>query len=152
MNYPAEVRFWRRVEVDDATGCWVWTGTMDQNGYARMNDQGKQWTVHRWSYVRSCGNVPIGLQLDHLCRNRACVNPDHLEPVTARVNNLRGVGHAALNAVKTHCLNGHPLTPGNLVSRKDRNARECRACHNERRRQYYRNKRREVTPNARQRR
>jgi hypothetical protein len=139
MNYPAEVRFWRRIEVDEKTGCWVWQGARDAAGYGRMVFKGRQWTAYRWSYVRSKEAVAPGLQLDHLCRNRACCNPDHLEQVTPRVNNLRGEGLAAINARKTHCPRGHPLVPPNLVVRTGKYARtrDCRTCHNRKRMEYY---------------
>jgi hypothetical protein len=83
--------------------------------------------AHRLVYEELVGPIPEGMELDHLCRNTSCVNPAHLEPVPHRVNVLRGVGPTAENAVKTECVNGHPLTGRNLCIRKE-GGRKCRTC------------------------
>jgi hypothetical protein len=83
--------------------------------------------AHRLFYEQLVGPIPDGLQLDHLCRVRHCVNPDHLEPVTQTANVLRGIGPTAVNAGKTHCVHGHPFTPDNTYINKQGN-RHCRAC------------------------
>ena len=99
-------------------------------GYPRFS-QGSHGGVlaHRWSYEYHVGPIPDGLQLDHLCRVRHCVNPQHLEPVTARENTLRGMSFVAHLAARTECINGHPLTGGNL--RMEGTVRRCRACKRE---------------------
>jgi hypothetical protein len=92
--------------------------------------------AHRASYEAFIGPIPDGMTIDHLCRNRKCVNPSHLEAVPMRVNVLRGVGVTAKNAVKTHCVNGHEFNDQNTYS--DSKGRSCRACKRERFRDRYR--------------
>ena len=95
-------------------GCWEWTGSKGSCGYGHMRVSGRTVSVHRIAYNELVGPIPDGLTLDHLCRNRWCVNPEHLEPVTNRENVLRGVNPPAQNHRKQKCLKGHPfdLTPG----------------------------------------
>jgi hypothetical protein len=119
-------RFWAKVEKTDT--CWLWTGATQTNGYGRVAWDGKVPLAHRVSYELENGPVPDGLHLDHLCRVRNCVRPDHLEPVPQRTNTLRGTGLTAVNARKTHCVRGHEFTPENTGSRPDRPQRICRAC------------------------
>jgi hypothetical protein len=89
-------RFWSKV---DRTGdCWKWTAGLTGSGYGRFRWDGGEVAAHRFAYELLVGAIPDGLQIDHLCRNRACVNPAHMEPITQRENILRGVGRAALNA------------------------------------------------------
>ena len=112
------------------SGCWQWVGTVSTNGYGQWGNR----RAHRAVYEMYKGPIPDGLQLDHLCRNRPCVNPDHLEPVTCRENILRGVGHTSQNARKTHCKRGHPLEGRNLRPDITRlGGRGCRLCSNARR-------------------
>lgn len=107
-------------------GCRVWTGYRTPDGYGRMTVNGATQGAHRVAYELFVGAIPKGLVIDHLCRNRACVNPLHLEVVTNRENILRGEGHAAQNARKTHCIRGHDLTdPKNTYTW---GTRECRLC------------------------
>lgn len=135
---PPVERFWRCVLVNEATGCWEWTGSKSGDGYARFTFPGGNY-AHRFSYETYIGSVPDGLVLDHLCRNTGCVNPEHLEPVTQRENILRGEGWAAQNARKTHCSNGHPFDGSNLHLRRD-GARGCCACYRQKAREAYRQK------------
>jgi len=117
-------RFLRYVEVHQVTGCWEWTGAFDRSGYGAFKAQGKKINSHRWSYRFFKGEPAKGLDLDHLCRVRKCVSPEHLEPVTRRVNVLRGL---AGQERKTHCIHGHAYTPENTY-RYPSGGRECRTC------------------------
>lgn len=106
------------------TPCWIWQRNTDQAGYGRHGSK----RAHRMVYESRIGPIPEGLTLDHLCRVHACVNPDHLEPVTRAVNVMRGEGHAAVNARKTHCVRGHKFDERNTFIRPE-GWRACRACH-----------------------
>ena len=107
---PNEDVFWGRVEKRALGECWVWKGAPIKNGYGQYRRKGtRSCYVHRLVYEALVGPIPEGKFLDHLCRNRLCVNPGHLEIVTNRENVLRGVGPTAVNAQKTHCKRGHPL-------------------------------------------
>jgi len=119
--------FWPRVDKTD--GCWLWKGSLSTLGYARWRLDGRQQGAHRIAYEALVGPVPEGLELDHLCRVRHCVNPAHLEPVTHRDNVLRGTSFIAENAAKTHCPQGHEYTPENTYRiPSDPTRRYCRAC------------------------
>jgi len=108
----------------DKSECFRLRGWIDQDGYIRTS-YGR--AVHRIAWERANGPIPGGLQIDHLCRNRWCANVDHMELVTIRENVLRGMGISAMNARKTHCLRGHPLSGENLKMTPD-GRRQCRAC------------------------
>jgi hypothetical protein len=110
------------------TPCWVWQRFINPAGYGMKRVGPATRLAHRVYYVARFGAVPEGLELDHLCRVRACVNPDHLEPVTKRVNILRGEGTGAKYARRTHCAQGHPLSGDNLYIRPINGARVCLAC------------------------
>jgi hypothetical protein len=102
-------------------GCWVWTGTTTAAGYGQMSVLGRRQYTHRISYELFVGAIPEGLSIDHLCRVRACCNPEHLEAVTHAVNVGRGE-----RPTRTHCLHGHELSGYNLVIAKK--GRLCRQC------------------------
>lgn len=124
-----EIRFMRFVDKQP-NGCWQWTGNVIWSGYSKFWFDGRTVAGHRWSYEHFVGPVPNGLQIDHLCRNRTCVNPGHLEAVTPRTNVLRGNTPAAANAAKTHCPRGHAYSAENTVEYGS--GRMCRTCGAER--------------------
>ena len=129
---PTEPRFLKSI---GNTSCWLWKGYINKTtGYGTINSyENVQTLAHRFSYEFFIGEIPKDLQIDHLCRNRACVNPLHLEPVTSRVNGLRGTSPAAVNAKKTSCKSGHEFNEKNTYYRTGNNAiptRMCRTCIN----------------------
>lgn len=110
-------------------GCLVWTGALDRKGYARIAIGGQRNAMgHRIAYEAAKGPIPGGLTLDHLCRNPACCNPDHLEPVTSAENNARAAHHRSL---RTECKNGHPYTPASTQISPG-GVKFCRICRRER--------------------
>lgn len=121
--------FWELVEFD---GCWSWLGAKTVDGYGKFNRNCVSMLAHRWAYAFCIGPIPHRLTIDHLCRNRGCVNPDHLEAVSDRVNILRGTSPAAINAVLTACRRGHPFDDANTridrVPGTTRVGRRCLAC------------------------
>lgn len=121
-------RFWTKVDKAD-NGCWGWIAYRDPDGYGNFSIEGRTKRSHRVAYELLISSIPEGMQLDHLCRNRGCVNPDHLEPVTCRENILRGESFQARNARKTHCLHGHLFAEYGFSSGDT--SRRCRLCHNQ---------------------
>jgi len=123
------------MKIDFRSGdCWIWTAG-GSKGYGEfLLTPGQQILVHVLMYRLMVGEVPAGLQLDHKCRNRRCVNPEHLEPVTSRVNTLRGISPTAINARKTHCIRGHEFNAHNTVIGDNGRRRRCRTCMNASRR------------------
>jgi HNH endonuclease len=149
-------RLMQRVEVDAETGCWLWTGSVMPNGYGKLTvPKGRSSLAHRLMYEEVRGEIPEGLDIDHLCRVRRCVNPDHMEPVSRKVNldrsplveslRLQKKAEAAArraarpkkhNRHKTHCPQGHPYSAEN--TREYRGGRRCKACDRIRHRDAYR--------------
>lgn len=115
-----------KIEMIPISGCWIWMGACDKDGYGFLSNDSRMMRAHRFFYESKVKSIPPGLTIDHTCRVRCCVNPSHLEPVTIKVNTLRGTSAGAINAAKTHCIHGHELSGANLYIRKD--GRGCRAC------------------------
>ena len=137
MTGTPEERFWAKVEITE--GCWLWTASRTPDGYGKLKVAGRWGRAHRVAYEQLVGPIPDGLQIDHLCRVRHCVNPAHMEPVTCRENLMRGDTVTARNAAKTHCPQGHPLEAGNLgLSELRRGKRACLICSRERTREWMR--------------
>jgi len=142
MKPADEMRFMAKVMPEPNTGCWFWTGGLKANGYG-LFWLGKVTAAHRASYEHFIGPIPDGLQIDHLCSVKCCVNPDHLEPVTA-VENIRRAARSGLlgvgNRKKTHCPRGHKYTPENTYTYTRKGggpSRYCRACQRTKKRALY---------------
>lgn len=141
MNFRKRVAM---LAQNDPTICWDWPGAIRKEaGYgvvqANLDDRGfRTWAAHRAVYTVLVGPVASATELDHLCRNRKCVNPAHLEPVSSRENCLRGVGILAVNAKKTHCKHGHEFTRENtmIVPTVCGTGRKCRQCYLSAKRRY----------------
>ena len=132
-----QARFWAKVDIARDDECWHWKASRGGD-YGQFNIEGKPMKAHRVAYELSVGRIPDGLVLDHLCKNRICVNPHHMEPVTPRENVMRGDLEVSRQAVirywreRTHCANNHELTQENIYSAPGRpNSRACRTCRRE---------------------
>ena len=127
---PAIDRF-KSKTVPGENGCILWAGRLNEDGYGQFDVGGKSIGAHIFAFEQAHGPVPEGLQLDHKCRVRHCVNEDHLRAVTSAVNILCGEVIAAVNARKTHCIHGHELNDANvyLVKVGKYRLRQCRECH-----------------------
>ena len=149
---PILDRLLPRFTINGHTGCWDWTGYVMPNGYGKLTIPGSRSNLaHRLMYEELVGPIPKGLDIDHLCRNRACVNPEHMEPVTRQINLSRSpiirqmlaaktaaaaereaqrraklLANPKHNRYKTHCPSGHPYDEEN--TRWYRNSRRCKAC------------------------
>lgn len=123
--------------------CKVWKGSIDSDGYGRIQIGNKSRLAHRIAWEKEIGPIGEGLQIDHLCRNRPCINVLHMELVTSRENTMRGIGPCAINARKNKCDKGHILSGENLRIRPN-GRRECKECSRQRwMKSYY--KKREVS-------
>lgn len=123
-----DLRFWTKVAPAAWDECWLWTAGLNDSGYGKFRYRGRAERAHRVAYELMIGPIPDGLQLDHLCRVRRCVNPYHLDPVTTAVNTQRG-DHSSNNHMRkrTHCPSGHTYSPENTWRRSNGN-RICRTC------------------------
>jgi hypothetical protein len=126
MNLPNNVVS----KIDFSDSCWLWMGATQSRGYGSVVIDGRAWLAHRAVYTHLIGDIEDGLTLDHLCMVKRCVNPLHLEPVTAKENKRRAL------AQKTHCLRGHALSGRNLRINGNGH-RSCLTCASESRLRRY---------------
>lgn len=133
---PASERFWAFVIPEPMSGCWIWLGARSDGWgmFRPISAQrgGAMVQAHRWAYEHFVGSVPSDLEIDHVCRNRSCVNPAHLEAVTHVVNVRRGAAGAHMSA-RTHCPAGHQYSEANTYQHPQ-NGRQCRVCNNRKQR------------------
>jgi hypothetical protein len=122
MTSQQQFLFFRAIPEPNS-GCWLWTGSIDRDGYGKFRGA----LAHRLSFQAFKGTPPNNLTLDHLCRVTSCINPDHLEPVSHKINVLRGMSFSAENARRISCIHGHPFSGDNLYI-KSTGKRCCRAC------------------------
>jgi hypothetical protein len=121
-------RFASKIAIDPDTGCWNWTASRDREGYGKYGNGTGSWVrAHRFAYEQIREPIPSGLVIDHLCKNKGCVNPAHLEAVTIWENTLRGNNPLARNARATHCPHGHEYTEQN-TGRTRQGWRKCKSC------------------------
>ena len=129
-NLHPLLRFIEKVSFTE-DGCWVWSAKVTPNGYgqfavgSRRDDTVRTVYTHRWSHEFFIGAIPVGYEVDHLCRNRRCANPDHLEAVP-HIENVRRGNVAVRELSKTECPQGHPYDEANTRSEERRVGKECR--------------------------
>lgn len=125
LNKAPIERFFDKVEI--TTSCWLWHGTVSRSGYGSFSIRNRDGRSHRFTYELFIGPLPSGLEIDHLCKVRNCVNPEHLEAVSHRENLLRGSGIAAINSQKTACVHGHEYNDMSTYT-NSLGERRCRIC------------------------
>lgn len=142
ITTPWQDNFWKYVTRGGPKDCWEWLGSKTDDGYGvfHVRRLTEAWNkgAHRVAYELLVGPIGEGLTLDHTCVNTSCINPAHLEPVTQRENLLRGNTVNAINAAKTHCINGHAFTVENTYIRPDDGTRMCKECGRDSQRKYQR--------------
>jgi hypothetical protein len=136
-------RLLEKVLPEPNSGCWLFVGAWNRDGYGSIGDYDRTLSAHRVVYEHARGPIPDGFELDHKCRVRCCVNPAHLEAVTKTENFFRGFSPPALEARKTHCKNDHPLIPENLYTPSGNRKRRCAECSRATSRRYHARKRAE---------
>ncbi len=131
MSKSVLKRFVEKIEHRPDSDCFWWTGCVDSGGYGRFRAAGRQ-RAHQFAFFVAYGHPPEGMQIDHICRNRSCVNPLHLRPLTLVENVLCGEGISARNLRKTHCFRDHALAGYNVIRSggRDGMGRKCRTCQN----------------------
>ena len=136
---------------NEISGCWEWCGYVSKHGYGQFSYKKKSWKAHRIVYLLFSGDLKEGLEIDHLCRNRKCVNPKHLEQVTRAVNVYRGLSPIAVFMKRNECSKGHKYTPENTYKRPNDPKRFCKICRRETYNRMYANRQPEITKKRRQR-
>lgn len=139
-SIPPSERFWQFVLPEPNSGCWLWMAAWDKHGYGLFTGYPKRlWRAHRFAYELIVGPIPTGLTIDHLCRVKCCVNPAHMEPVTASVN-VKRADPGAHGRSKTHCPRGHEYTAENTYIQMTKQGKSTRSCQQCRHDLYWNNK------------
>lgn len=139
----ALLRFEPKYTVNPVSGCWDWIAVRHRLGYGQFKDEGKMWQAHRWAYRHYVGSLEEGKEIDHICRNRRCVNPAHLRQISHRDNVLASpTCLASINKARVECARGHSFSKENTSYRG--NKRVCVQCRRRNAREYMRRRRKEV--------